>query len=241
MDNNIKFAIVMATYYRKNEKTKSYLEKSLNSIIKQNYENWDLILVGDKYEKEEELLDIIEKFQKETSNKIIYINNQFVERDKVKNKMCLWRCAGANSINLGLKYARENGYKYYAHLDDDDYWNNEHLESIANIYLKYKNCVFVNTQSTYIGKKYLPSNDIQVFENNMLPSPGQMIHSSFSFRLDILKFNYDTNLEVGITSPSDYLMLKKIKEFIIENKNFCSIYIPKLTCFHDEEGYTKKN
>jgi glycosyltransferase involved in cell wall biosynthesis len=235
-EENPRFAIVMATYYRKNDKTKYFLYKSLQTILEQEYTNWDLIVVGDKYEKEEELISILDEFRKKTHNKIIYINNQNVERDKVKDKKRLWRCAGANSMNIGLKYSRENGYKYYAHLDDDDYWKKNHLSLIADIYKKYENCIFINTQSKHINNTCLPKGKMKIYPNNMLPTPEKMIHSSFSFRLDIIKNNYETNLEIGIDLPSDYLMLGYIKNFLLKNPNYCSIYIPELTCFHEEEG-----
>ena len=52
-------------------------------------------------------------------------------------------------MNTGLMYARDNGYKYYCHLDDDDYWLSNHLFELNKVYSKYPNCVFANTQSTY--------------------------------------------------------------------------------------------
>ena len=57
--NNIRFIIIMATYNRKNGKTPEYLNKSLDSIINQDYKNWDLIVVGDKYEPFNELENMI--------------------------------------------------------------------------------------------------------------------------------------------------------------------------------------
>ena len=56
---NIKFVIIMATFNRKNGKTPGYLTRSLDCILAQSYTNWDLIIVGDKYEPENELIDII--------------------------------------------------------------------------------------------------------------------------------------------------------------------------------------
>jgi glycosyltransferase involved in cell wall biosynthesis len=133
---NIKFAIIIPTFNRSNGKSISYLKRSLDSIIKQKHKYWDIILVGDKFEPESLIIDLVNNYQSnlDDNNKIIYINNPKVERDYIKNKYILWSCAGANSVNIGLKYARDNNYKYYCHLDDDDYWSNTHLLHLAKIY-----------------------------------------------------------------------------------------------------------
>ncbi len=235
---DIKFIIIMATYNRKNGKTPNYLNKSLDSILSQSYINWDLIIIGDKYKDEHELLEIIDNYKlnllnKGLANNIIYINNQIVERDVITNKDALWKCAGANSMNKGLEYARENNYKYYCHLDDDDEWTTEHLHELYDVYTKYPNCIFTNTKSTYIST-YLPNIQMDIYENNMLPTPGGMTHSSISFRIDIIPYNYLTifNTEISYDSSDSY-MLFSIKEFLLANKQYCSIYIPVLTCNHD--------
>lgn len=237
-----KFIIIMATYYRKNGKTLMYLNNSLNSIFEQKCENWDLIIVGDKYEPYEELQQIVDNFKTKLdsnnkNNKIILINNQEVERDHIKNKSILWNCAGANSMNKGLEIARILGYKYYLHLDDDDSWLPNHIEIINNVYEKFESCIFVNTLSTY-EKNYLPIEkvDKNVYPNNLLPKPRGMIHSSFSFRIDIITFNYFTSFkQYEINQPSDVLMLEKIRDFIISHKEYCSIYTPILSCKHEIE------
>lgn len=236
---NIKFCIIMATYCRKNNKTPTYLEKSIQSVIDQLHTNWDLIIVGDKYEPEGELINIINNFRsKLTNNKIIYLKNEKVERDYVKDRWNLWCCAGANSINLGLKYARDNGYKYYCHLDDDDYWLSNHLLKLNKVYSTYENCVFANTQSTHKNGVLPLANEInQIYPNNRMPLSKQTIHSSFSFRIDILPFYYFTQFEpVGIFLASDANMLDNIHNFIKNNNQYCSIYIPTLTCHHDFEA-----
>jgi glycosyltransferase involved in cell wall biosynthesis len=238
INNDIKFIIIMATYNRKNGKTLEYLNKSLESIINQHYKNWDLIVVGDKYEPFNELENIINIFKNKTTNKIILLNNQVVERDHITDKNKLWYCAGANSMNMGLKYARDNNYKYYCHLDDDDYWSKEHLSVLMEAY-KYTNCIFANTKSTY-NSSYLPNEDMEIYENNRLPYGEGVIHSSFSFRIDIMPFNYDTSHnDDEIKGPADALMLNKIRKFLDENKKYSAIYVSKLTCYHDFEGLAK--
>jgi predicted O-methyltransferase YrrM len=234
--DDIKFVIVMATFCRPNGKTPSYLRRSLDSVINQTFKNWDIIIVADKYEPKEELESIIEEYRKKTNNNIIYLYNNIVERDYITNKLNLWNCAGAGSINMGLNYARTHNYKYYCHLDDDDFWTKEHLQQLNKIYSLYDKCIFINTKSTYCGN-YLPLENMEIYANNRLPLPYQTVHSSFSFRLDIIKDNYFTTLDKnGSNNPSDLIMLNTIKNFLENNRQYCSIYIPVLTCYHDEEG-----
>ncbi len=238
---NIKFAIIIPTFNRLNGKTLSYLKRSLDSIIKQKHKYWDIILVGDKFEPESLIIELVNSYQSNLNdiNKIIYINNPKVERDYIKNKEVLWSCAGATSVNIGLKYARENKYKYYCHLDDDDYWSDTHLLHIAKTYNKYQNCIFANTQSTY-NNSFLPKETFTLYENNRLPLSENTIHSSISFRIDILPFYYTTTFEdIPLTKPSDALLLDEIKKFLENNKEYTSIYIPVLTCYHDIEGELK--
>ncbi len=246
----VRFAIVVATYCRSNGKTLPYLERCLNSVLSQTHTHWDLFLISDKYEPEEELLAFLKDVGKNmTKNGLFYLNNLVVERDVIKDDPNqLWCCAGANSMNIGLALARRKGYKYYAHLDDDDYWTPDHLEEIAKIYAAYPRCVFVCTKAAVDdAKKTLPitvPDTPEVFENNILPTPCSMVHSAFSFRMDVVPFYYRTNLnpvfhvlsgEAPIQA-ADGNMLHNIRLFVQNSDGVhTAIYVPKLTCYHDIE------
>jgi len=248
--DEVVFAIVVATYRRSNGKTLTYLRRCLESIMKQTHTRWDLFLIGDKYEPEGELLAFLKDFGKQMAqNALFYLNNTIVERDVIKDDpLQLWCCAGANSMNIGLALARRKGYKYYAHLDDDDYWTPEHLEEIAKIYAAYPKCVFVCMKASVDGaEKTLPitvPSTPEVFENNILPTPCSMVHSAFSFRMDVVPFYYRTNLNPILNEllgedpirAADGMMLHNIRMFV-QNSNgaHTAIYVPKLTCYHDIE------
>jgi glycosyltransferase involved in cell wall biosynthesis len=234
-----RFAIVMATFHRSNGNTPTYLKRSIESVINQTSKNWDLIIVGDKYEPIEELEQIVSEYKnKLTDNKIIVLHNMMPERDFLKDRNKLYSCAGARSMNMGLNWARENNYTYYCHLDDDDFWSKEHLEKLAIAYNKFPNCVFANTKSTYFNHTLPgPNEDCDIFPNNRMPLACKTIHSSFSFNCKIIPFDYFTSFdETDFFWYSDAIMLTKIKDFIEKNPSYCSIYIPTLTCYHDFEG-----
>lgn len=120
-------------------------------------------------------------------------------------------------------------------MDDDDFWESNHLLNLYNTYKKYPNCIFAYTQSKF-RNSVLPFENVKIFENNLLPRYCFVIHSSISFRCDIIKFNYfTTHNEKEITIATDGLMWGKISDFIKKNNQYCCIYIPILTCNHEKE------
>lgn len=232
----VKFCIIMATYYRPDGSSKNYLNNSIQSIVDQLHTDWDLIVVSDNYEKYDELEAIINKYRSDT-HKIVLLQNTNTERDSVNilSKKDLWKCAGAESINMGLRYARQNDYTYYAHLDDDDMWTNSHLKELSDTYEQYNNCIFAFTKSSYLGNE-LPTHTIAVYPNNMLPLRNNIVHSSISMNIKILQYEYTTPLTGTFKNdPSDAVILDYIKGFLLSHEEYCSIYLSKLTCIHNEE------
>lgn len=235
---NEKPVIIIATYNRPNGSTKNYLKRSIDSILNQTYENWTIIVVGDSYDNPEELDELIMSYRKQTKNEIVLLHNYISERHYLQNPRYRWAVAGTVAMNMGLLYARQNGYKYYFHLDDDDFWEPNHIQCIMEVYHKYPMCVFANTKSSCIDD-FLPNDipdTIEIKPNNRIANGADTIHSSFSFRIDVIPYNYITNFyDNDKIGPGDYLMIASIRDFVESHTEYCEIYVPVFTCHHDQE------
>jgi hypothetical protein len=234
-DPEVKFCVVIATYYRQNGSTDGFLKRCLKSIANQKYTNWVIYLVGDEYEPESELYGMSELIE---NGKLIIHNKGGSERTHIKDKTKLWYVGGASAMNYGLNLVRKNQFKYYVHLDDDDYWEPFHLLSMAHVFKTYPYCAFAYTQSSY--NRYpgqLPETHIQsIYENNLIPRRERLIHSSVCFRADVIPFDYFTTQdEKQIVDASDARMWDQIVTFL-KGSRYYAIYIPLKTCHHDIEG-----
>lgn len=106
MENNL-VSIIMPSY-----NTANYISESINSVINQTYENWELIIVDDCSSDNTE--EIVNKILKD--KRIKYLKN-------TKNS------GAAISRNRALKEAKG---KWIAFLDSDDLWHKEKLEKQIN-------------------------------------------------------------------------------------------------------------
>jgi len=238
----MRFAIVIATYHRPNGKTLGYIKRAIESVNKQTYKEWDLILVGDKYEPIEELYEIGKMVNTTNGNKVFILENKITERDYIFNGHLRWFIAGATSMNLGLNEARKMGYTHYCHLDDDDEWGAEHLANFNDVFTNYPKCIFAYSKSTYINHCPLPREHVaSIHDNNLMVRGGNVIHSAVCFRIDVLKCDYYTTFDPSkIYGPSDFIMWNGISDFIHGNiDKYSCIHIPKITCFKytEEEAF----
>jgi len=231
IEQDISFAIVIATYYRKLGTTKRSLERAARSIVGQSYQNYKVFLVGDKYENDDEFNTFKDLFPE---GKVETLNLPVAwERENCKVPYNLWCVAGATAMNNGIDLAVKEGFKYYAHLDDDDYWHPFHLRNVAMGYKQYPETTFVCTMGILNDATILPS--IKGFDyNNFLCAGGQVFHSSYGFRLDIHPLRYHT-FELGKAEPNvpaDGDMLNRIGQRCSEG-NLKTLAIPILTCLYD--------
>jgi hypothetical protein len=232
---NNKFGICMATYQRKNGKSPIYLKEILESIIQQTAYNWHLYLVGDKYEDENEINDILTFFPKD---KLTFINLPYAqERDNLKDLNKLWCVGGSNATNYAYKLAVSDGCDYIIHTDDDDPMHNKKIQILNYILTLYSPiCIF--HYSTYLGPNtILPIENItEIKENNHIPKEQNVIHSSLCIHKSIAsKFRYDGyRKEKQIYSPNDMQLIAYIRNSLRNKENY-TIFIPLLLCNHDIE------
>jgi len=116
-------SIIMATKDRL-----SIIPNAINSVINQNYKNWELVLVNDGGQSLEELV------MKYSDTRIKYIN---LETNTGKS----------HANNLGIK--KSNG-EIIAYLDDDDRWYPNHLELAVKELTKCETRKLVYTDHTKV-------------------------------------------------------------------------------------------
>ncbi len=109
MKKNNQLISILITYYRK----KKYINKTINSILKQNYKNFEVIFVYDDKDKKDVnfLKELIKPFKKKKF--IINANNYGVSKSR----------------NIGLKYCKGT---YIAFIDSEDTWRRTKLKDQKN-------------------------------------------------------------------------------------------------------------
>lgn len=235
----MKLGIVISTYYRKDGSTLKYLTRALDSIFNQTYQNFKIFLIGDKYENENEVLELLKKYD---SKKIFFTNlSEAKERDNYIDPRAIWSYGGVNAVNIGIGMALEEDYEYICHLDHDDWWSNNHLEEISNCINNTKSN-WICTKSTYMNPNvFLPNLITDKKYTNFLPSSSALIHSSVCMNFKEITLRYrDIFLETGnIGLPADADLWERTRE-LLTSIGQTGIFINTLTCYHDEEGFSKK-
>ncbi|MDA7830969.1 glycosyltransferase family 2 protein [Candidatus Pelagibacter sp.] len=123
------FISIVIPYYKK----KKYIGQTINSIIKQSYKNFELILIYDDPDKSD--LNYIKEIVKNIKRKKIIINNNNI---------------GAGlSRNLGILKAKG---KYISFIDGDDIWKKDKLKNQLLFMLDNK-IEFCFTSYSIINKK----------------------------------------------------------------------------------------
>lgn len=232
------FAIVITTYQRKDGTTPHVLKRALNSVFNQDYKNFKIFVIGDKYENNLEFESIFNQYPKD---KIYYENLPFAkERDTYNDKWLVWKYGGCFANNYGINKSIESGHEYVCHLDHDDEWYFNHLSSLNDAIIKTKS-LWLCTKSEYVFNMVLPSiqGDNELID--FYPIPEGLIHSSTCINFKKLPLRHRNVFEeTGVSGlPGDADLWLRISNYLKEN-NLNGILINKITCKHIEEGYERK-
>lgn len=233
---NVKFAIVTPIYQREDGRSPFYLKRMLECLKNQYYKNFQLFLIGDKYEDDNELKSIVKDYSLHID---IYLANLTYakERDIYKHDALhiLWNCGGVNASNIGIEKAISEGFNYICRLDFDDQWENNHLKNFNEVINETK-ASFLCSKAIYLNNIILPTNVTLEKYCDFLPDIAQLIHSSICVDFSKINVRYKDSYAEGLGNyPSDGLFMIECRKEI-RNKNLKSVMINTISCIHDEEG-----
>lgn len=197
--NNL-ISIIIPTFNQGN-----YIERCLNSILKQSYKNYEVI--------------IIDKFSTDDTKQII---NQFtslpIKFFQIENGGVI-----ANSRNFGIKKAKGD---LIAFLDSDDYWKPNKLEICLKKINAGNDFVFHNLQISgsekiFFFNKILKSRKLNkpyfkdlLINGNLISNSSVVLKKKLLFEVDLI------NEEKKMNAAEDYNLWIKVSK---KTEKFCFI------------------
>ncbi len=228
------FAIIISTYQREDGKTPFYLKRALDSIFAQTYNRFVVFLIGDHYENNEELLNIVSPYPEYK----IRLENlpKATERDKYKGSEVLWTCGGTVATNHGIDRAESEGFDYVCLLDHDDYWLPNHLQVLHEAVTTTRADWFCTRSTFGKGGFTLPHIKTNKPMIETLPLPEGMVKTSACFNIKTIPLRLRNVFEeTGKAFAGDADLWRRSAEFIKQH-NLKSYHLNTLTCVHESEG-----
>ena len=160
-----KISVIILAY-----NAEKYLKKSINSIIKQTYKKWKLIVVNDG--STDETLTIIQSYKNLLKKNLIIINNK--------------ENLGINgSMNLALKKVNT---PFFTRQDSDDISSPNRLEILLNHLIKKKEYFFVSSRMKSINENIIyPKKIIEYPSKFDLYKKFSFCNAPILYRTEILK------------------------------------------------------
>ena len=171
-------------------------ERTIPSVLRQTYQNFELVIVGDHCTDSTE--DLLKKFN---DNRIRFFN--LPKRGNYPDGLShRWMVAGVEPANEGIELCSGD---WIAPLDDDDEFSEDHLEVLLNYALEHKyEMVYGIVQMEKQPGKW----------ENLGSYPlkcGGICHLSVLYHSKLKFFRYDINAwKYG--EPADWNMWRRMKE-----------------------------
>lgn len=259
INTDLTFGIVMPTFRLKRNaeihtsraiyvETIDLLRESIGSIKSQTYNNWKLFLIGDAYEDDHEVKDLLNSMLNRDQYEYYNLPTPG-ERTQDITKFEKRITGGIAAMNKGVDMAYDANVDIIARLDHDDKWTPEHLELLARAYTQIPDLAFAFTQSrkriggNNRGKNrntaeymFMPDLKIGFGINNKGYVTDATGHSSITWSPKQLgKIHYRDAFKQKSTEPKrsrtqagDTDMFKRVMDKL-KKEDLKYVYIPKMT------------
>lgn len=227
----VKLAIVIPTYQRVDGTTPKYLTRALESVRSQTYSDYRVYLIGDRYDNNGEFEYLASSIIR--PDQIYWTNLPYaLEREKYQiGTRELWCSGGVNATNTGINRALDHGHEWICHLDHDDWWESDHLETIVRAINSVNNVGFVYTCARHIVN-YLPMVTLDDSLIYSYPVPCNVIHSSVCINHSRIPLLYrDVFAETNTVLESDIDMWTRVTAYMQQN-SISSVLCARLTVHH---------
>jgi len=150
-----------------------YIEDSVSSVLKQTYEEWEILIAVNGHCENSEIYKIAKKYE-EKSDKI-----KVFDFYQIKGK--------SNALNEVIKYCKFN---YVAILDVDDIWEENKLE-IQTKYIIENNYDVIGSMCVYFGDKIgiIPPIPLGDISNDDFSLVNPIINSSSIIKKELCHWN----------------------------------------------------
>jgi len=177
-----------------------FIEESVSSILRQKYNQWELIIGVNGHPQNSEVYKIAKEYEKKTDKAGQVLGKiQVFDFYQIKGK--------SNTLNAMLKFCNHN---YVALLDVDDIWHDEKLNIQSQLLNHYdiigSNCIWFGDRPGIVPS--IPIEDISNFDFSLV---NPMINSSSIIRKELCYWNSSWD---GIEDYDLWLRLRK------QNKKF---------------------
>ena len=183
-------SVVIPTFNRSN----LLVSRSVPSILRQTYKNFEIIVVGDH------CIDDTESKLKAFNDSRIKFVNLSKRGNYPKDPYLRWLVAGVAPTNAGAKIASGD---WIAHLDDDDEFSEDHLE----VLLKY---ALNNNYEMVYGVGEMETRDGNWVEIGSPIIRDGICHSASIFKAYLKCFNYDIN-SWKMKEPADFNLWRRME------------------------------